>query len=133
MKCLRCGKEVPDDMKICDNCGFDLDSLKNYKSFYVEVDPEVDKSKRISMIDGPILTFILGLACLINCILILGSGRPIPLLYIITFAIFFGFCFFCSTKPAKVKLKPFRELGIIFAYISLVLTLIDIISWLISL
>ena len=50
MKCLRCGKEVSDDLKVCDNCGFDLESLKDYKTVYVEVDPEVDKKTKISMI-----------------------------------------------------------------------------------
>ena len=132
MKCLRCGKEVPEDLKVCDNCGFDLESLKDYKTVYVEVDPEVDKKTKISMIDAPVITFVLGLLCMLNSILILGSGRPIPILYLITFAIFFGFCFFCSTKKALVKLKPLREFGVILAYISLFLTLIDVVSWIIS-
>jgi len=133
MKCLRCGVEVPDDMKVCENCGFNLESLKDYKTVYVEVDPEMDKKTKISMIDAPIVTFVLGLLCMLNSILILGSGRPIPILYLITFAIFFGFCFFASTKKALVKLKPLREFGIILAYISLFLTLIDVITWIISL
>ena len=45
MKCLRCGKEVEEGTKYCNNCGFDVESQKNYRVLYKEVDPELEKSQ----------------------------------------------------------------------------------------
>lgn len=127
MKCLRCGKEVEEGTKYCDNCGFDVESQKDYRIVYKEVDPEVEKSKKTNLIDSPVLTFIFGILSMINALLIAGS-KPIPIFYILTFIILFGTCFYLSTRKAKVKLRPFREVGIVIAFIALALVLIIVVK-----
>lgn len=128
MKCLRCGKEVNDDIKYCENCGFDVQSQKNYQVVYQESDPVVEKNKKMGLIDFPILTFLFGLLSIMNSFLLALGGKPIVIMFVISFALLFGFCFYFSTKPCKVKLKPFREVGIILAFIGLFITLASIIS-----
>ena len=127
MKCLRCGKEVEEGTKYCNNCGFDVESQKDYRIVYKEVDPEVEKSKKTNLIDSPVLTFIFGILSMINALLIAGS-KPIPIFYLLTFIIIFSVCFYLSTKKAKVKLRPFREVGVVLAFIALALVLIVVVK-----
>ena len=127
MKCLRCGKEVEEGIKYCNNCGFDVESQKNYRVLYKEVDPELEKSQKTNLIDSPVPTFIFGILAMLNAILIAGS-KPIPIFYILTFIILFSVCFFLSTRKSKVKLKPFREVGVVIAFIALALVLVVVIK-----
>lgn len=123
MKCLRCGTEVKEGTKYCDKCGFDVEKQKEYQIIYKEVDPELENGKKTNLIDFPVLTFIFGILSMINAILLM-STRPIAVIFIISFFIIFVSCFIFSTKKAKVKLRPFREVGIIIAFVALALVLI---------
>lgn len=123
MKCLRCGTEVKEGTKYCDKCGFDVEKQKEYQIIYKEVDPELENGKKTNLIDFPVLTFIFGILSMINAILLM-STRPIAVIFIISFFIIFVSCFIFSTKKAKVKLRPFRDVGIIIAFVALALVLI---------
>lgn len=129
MKCLRCGKDVPENTKYCENCGFDVESQKDYKTVYKEVDPILEGKKKVALVDYPVLTFLFGIIAMMNAIMYSVMGS---ILLIITFCLFFGSCFFFSTRQTKVKLKPFREVGIIIGFLALAVMIISTIQFLIA-
>ena len=131
MKCLRCGKIVSDVEKICPVCGFDLEAQKNYKKIAVEVDGDVDDKHKIILIDNPILTFIFGLLALMLALTI-AVDPGLTFFFILLFVLTFSLCFFFSTKPCRVKLKPVRTFGLVMGYIGLGLTLYRLILFLLN-
>ena len=131
MKCLRCGKIVSDAEKICPVCGFDLEAQKNYKKISVEVDNDVDDKTKIILIDNPILTFIFGLISLMLALTI-AVDPGLTFFFILLFVLTFSLCFFFSTRPTRVKLKPVRTFGLVMGYIGLGLTLYRLILFLLN-
>ncbi len=129
MKCLRCGKEVPENTKYCENCGFDVQSQKEYKIVYKEVDPVLESKKKVTLVDYPVLTFLFGILAMMNAIMYSVMGS---IFLMITFAFIFGTCFFFSTRQTKMKLKPFREVGIIIGFLALAVMIIATIQFLAS-
>lgn len=128
MKCLRCGKIVDDNTKVCPNCSFEFEDLKKYKTIKVEVDDDNMNSKdKVITIDNPILTFIFGLLSLLFGLTLLAHGLPIPFIFVILFFLSFSAAFYFSVKPTRVKLKPVRTFGIVMAYIGLAVTLYSLI------
>lgn len=128
MKCLRCGKDAQEGIKYCENCGFDLEKQKEYKTIYKEKDPIVEKNQKTNLIDAPVLTFVFGIISIMCSLVIASQGKPLPILFLIIYGICFSTCFILSTKKAKVKLKPFREVGVVIAFISLAIVLITLIK-----
>lgn len=131
MKCLRCGKIVSDDEKSCPECGFDLEAQKNYKKIIIEVDDYTDKKQKIILIDNPILTFIFGLIALMFALTI-AVDPGLTFFFVLLFVLTFSLCFFFSTRPTRVKLKPVRTFGLIMGYIGLALTLYRLILFLLN-
>ena len=131
MKCLRCGKLVDDTEKICPECGFDLEAQKNYKKITVEVDNDMDDKHKIILIDNPILTFIFGLLALMLALTI-AVDPGLTFFFILLFVLTFSLCFFFSTRPTRVKLKPVRTFGLVMGYIGLGLTLYRLILFLLN-
>ncbi len=129
MKCLRCGKVVSDNENTCPNCGFDIGAQKNYKKITVEADAEMDDKHKIILIDNPILTFIFGLVSLMVALTLVVD---LNYFFIMCFVLTFSLCFFFSTKPTRVKLKPVRTVGITMGYIGLGLTLYQLIMFLLE-
>lgn len=117
MKCLRCGNEVDENCKVCEKCGFEVSTQKTYKKVYIEQDPDLELKDKIKYITYPLLTFIFGLLAMLVSIMI-AFTKPISILCIILFAVFFLISFFFSTRKSLVNYKPVREFGIILSYIS---------------
>lgn len=121
MKCKRCGKEVAENVSICDNCGFDLDEYRSLTKIIVEEDPEVELSKKSGLIDSPILAFIFGLLSVLSSLtfVVLWSFQGIVIV-LLAFVLLFNFLTFkLANKPAKIKLKPFSNVGKAMAYFSI--------------
>lgn len=106
MKCLRCGKIHPDDVKVCKECGFSFEAFKQYKKVKEKEDPEIDPKQKAALIDNPLLTFIFGL---------LSVMLPI---YIFSFLTFYMY-----KKPSKVKLETLRNFGNVLAYIGIAISI----------
>ena len=122
MKCLRCGKEVNESEKTCPLCGFDLEAQRRYKKITVEADDDMDDKHKIILIDNPILTFIFGLLSLMLALTI-AVDPGLTFFFILMFVLTFSLCFFFSTKPTRVKMKPVRTFGLVMGYIGLGLTI----------
>lgn len=131
MKCIRCGKVVNDSEKICPECGFNLEELKNYKKITVEVDPDIKDKNKIILVDNPILTFIFGLLSLMIALTILVDPG-ITFIFVIFFVITFSACFIFSTKPTRIKLRPVRSIGIVMGFIALGLTIYRMVMFLLN-
>lgn len=124
MKCLRCGKIVDENTKVCPECGFELEQLKKYKKVIVEVDDDkADRKTKIILFDNPLLTFVTGIISLMLGLTMFVTGLPIAFIYVILFVITFSASFYFSTKPCSVKMKPVRSMGIVMAFIGLAFTL----------
>ncbi len=117
MKCLRCGKEIDNNSIICENCGYDVSQQTNYRTIYVEADPDMSNKEIAKYIIAPILTFVFSLLASLCSILIVFT-RPISILVTILFVIFFAISFFFSTRKTLVKLKPVRSFGVGLSYVS---------------
>ena len=117
MKCLRCGKEIDNNTNICDNCGYDVTDSSNYRTIYVEADPDMTTKELAKYIIAPILTFVFSLLASLCSILIVFT-KPISILVVMLFALFFGISFFFSTRKTLVKLKPVRNFGVGLSYVS---------------
>ena len=119
MKCIRCGKEVPDDTIICNECGFDFDEYYNNRSIItVEEDPIVPENQKSSLVDNPILTFIFGLLSIPMTFIFIVSST-IVIIYLVGVILLVFLTLFMSRKPCKVKLKPVRNVGKWMAYFSI--------------
>lgn len=116
MKCLRCGKEMPDKDGICENCGFNFNEHKLYKKYIKNpVDPDVPDNQKSNLIDNPVLTLIFGgLSVLFSLLFITASTVVIIYLILLILAVFLTF--YLSSKPSKVKLRPLRNIGVGMAY-----------------
>lgn len=123
MKCLRCGKQFNDDVKVCDECGFDFEEFKKYKKIVVENDDDLDGKQKVILTDNPILTFIFGLVSLMIGLTIFVFGLPISFFMILGFVATFSMAFYFSVKPCRIKLKPVRNFGIVMGFIGLAFTL----------
>lgn len=130
MKCLRCGKDIPDDKTTCEYCGYDITDKEKLQKVFIEVDPEVEEKNKIVLIDMPVLTLIFGIVTVFISLMIAFFGRPISLILIVFFIISFALTFIFSTRPCKVKLKPLREFGIILGFIGFVISAYSIFMWL---
>lgn len=122
MKCIRCGKIVSDDTKVCPNCAYDFKEITKRKTVIVEVDEETDKAGKVMRIDNPILTFIFGILSLLFGLTLLANRLPIPLIVVLLFFASFMASFYFSTKPCKVSMKPVRNMGIVLAFIGFALS-----------
>lgn len=118
MKCKSCGKEVADNIAICPNCGFDIESYKKLQRVVVKEDPEVSEKEKSSLIDRPIFTFLFGILSLIIAILFVTS-QTIVLLYLALFILFNVLTLINANKVGKVKLEPFKDVGKLFSYLSI--------------
>jgi membrane-bound ClpP family serine protease len=129
-KCIRCGKNLPSEVKICDNCSFDFQEYEAYqKAFapYVEKeDPVVPESQRSSLIDNPIITFILGIVSLLFMFLFLFTPK-IVVLYLIGVILFVILTYIMATFPSKVKLVHFQNIGRWMANIAISVTIFKIV------
>lgn len=126
MKCKSCGKEVSDDAKICDNCGFNLEEFKTYTKVVVEEDPDLPKSQKNSLIDGPILTFFLGIVSMLIAITIV-MYKSVVIFFVILEVMAVLSTFFTSAKICKISLKPVRNVGVIMAYIGIAITIFKVV------
>ena len=106
MKCMRCGKVNPDNVKQCEKCGYDFkEQLINKqleKIIKVQDDPDIDPKQKSQLYDNPILTFIFGL---------LSIMLPIFVFSFLSWHMY--------KKPAKVKLETLRNFGNVLAYIGI--------------
>lgn len=132
MKCLRCGKEIPDNTAVCENCGFNIQENKLYEKYLKQpVDPEVPADQKSSLIDNPVLTLLSGGLSIFFSLLFI-SASTIVILYLALFILFVFFTFYLSTKPCKVKLRPLRNVGIAMAYFALGLVIFKFVYQLIG-
>ena len=122
MKCLRCGKELPEGTAICDECGFNfLEDVKITKIISEKTDPVVSGKNKSILIDNPVLTFIFGILSVFGMIFFF-SYPGFVVLYFVGDLILIGLTMLFSKKPAKVKLEPTRNVGVGMAYVALALT-----------
>lgn len=133
MKCIRCGKEVPVDTKICDNCGYDFVEHKAYYKHYENNDdPDVPKEEKSSLIDNPLLTFFLGIISIIVSLIFL-SEFGLVIAYLLIGIVLVYFTFKVSKKPCKRKLIPVRNIGRVFGYIASVILFLKVVYYIIGL
>lgn len=118
MKCKSCGKEIAENISICPNCGFDLEAFGKKQKVIIYEDPEVETSEKASLIDRPILAFIFGILSVISSILFVTSPN-IVVLYLAMLISFTYLTFRNASKPGKVKLRPFADVGKVFAYFAI--------------
>ena len=123
MKCLRCGKEHKEDVKVCDECGFDFEEMKKYKKIIIENDDDLDGKEKIILTDNPILTFIFGIISLMLGLSMFVYGLPISFMMILAFVVTFSLTFYFSVKPCRIKLKPVRNFGMGMGFVGLAFTL----------
>ena len=119
MKCLRCGKEIPDKTVICDNCGFNFEEHNLYEKYLKRpVDPDVPDEQKASLIDNPVLTLIFGALSVFFALLFI-TASTIVIIYLVLLILSVFLTFYLSSKPSKVKLRPLRNIGIGMAYSSM--------------
>jgi len=132
MKCLRCGKELPDGAAVCDECGFNFkeDELIT-KIISEKADPVVSEKNKSILIDNPVLTFIFGILSVFGMIFFfLYPGFVV--LYFVLDLVLIGLTMLFSKKPAKVKLEPTRNVGVGMAYVALALTVFKAVYFIIG-
>lgn len=124
MKCKSCGHEVTKEAIVCENCGFDLGEFRKLKKVIVEEDPDVDPTKKSSLIDSPILAFVFGILSILSSLtfVVYWSFKVdwilLPIIFV--FVVLFNFLTFkLASKPTKVSLKPFCVVGRGMAYFSI--------------
>lgn len=96
-KCLRCGKENPDDAKVCPDCEYEFIKLDS------EAKPEYKYESDLK--DYPIFGFIFS---------VVGMILPIFIFSIVGILM--------SKKPAQNNLKPFKMLALVFGITGIVLS-----------
>jgi len=130
-KCIRCGRMVPDDTKVCESCAFDFDEYEKYKHLYVtEEDPIVPEEQQSSLVDNPILCFIFGIISFILMALFLFHPN-IVVIYLLGVFVFAFLAYVFSVKLAKVKLIPFRVVGKWLANIAVSVSIFKLVFFLI--
>ncbi|MGI6768481.1 MAG: hypothetical protein ACOX43_05315 [Bacilli bacterium] len=131
-KCIRCGQMVPDDTRVCDNCAFDFLEYEESKHLYEsKEDPIVPKEQRSSLIDNPILCFVLGIISFLLMALFLFTA-DIIIIYLIDVLLFVFLTYYFSARPTKNKLKPFQVVGVWLANIAFSVTIFKIVYVLID-
>ncbi len=132
MKCLRCGKELPEGTVVCDGCGFNFEEDGKIKKIISEkADPVVPEKTKSILIDNPILTFIFGILSVFGMIFFfLYPGFVV--LYFASDLILIGLTMLFSKRPAKVKLEPTRNVGVGMAYVALALTIFKAVYFIIG-
>jgi len=132
MRCIRCGNNFDEKELNCPNCGMETKEIKKYQKVTVVADREVDNKQKIILIDNPILTFIFGVLSsmlgIMNCVY--GVHDSPPFMFVLLFVCSFTFAYVFSMKETRLKLKPVRTTGLIFAYLGLFLTLYGLIMFL---
>lgn len=127
MRCIRCGKEVPEGTKICEECGFDFTEHEEFRKYFQQLeDPDVPESQKSSLIDNPVLTFIFGIITVILTFLFITNAQFV-IIYFVGIIILSYFTLRLSTKPTKVKLIPLRNVGKWFVYFSISIIIFKII------
>ncbi|MFA7435861.1 MAG: zinc ribbon domain-containing protein [Bacilli bacterium] len=126
MKCKSCGKEVSDEATICQYCGFDLEAFKKLEKVIVQEDPDVDEKVKSNLVDTPILAFIFGVLSILSSLTFVVNDRIYIL--ILALVVLFNFLTFkLANKPAKVKLKPFANVGKGMAYFSIAFIVLKVV------
>lgn len=125
MKCIRCGKELPEGTIRCDECDFNIQEYEKYKKvFKEELDPDVPKELKSNLIDNPILTFIFGVISLLLTLIFVTITSYI---YIVGILLFVFLTLLMSTKPSKVNLRQVQIFGKVLAYISISLMIFKLV------
>ena len=122
-KCVRCGIELPDDVKVCEECGFDFDEYENVKAHTIKVEADpfgLSKEEKVLRIEHPILTILFGMAAVLFSLLIIATYSIIMMALGFLFSIL-AIAF--SSKESLVKLKPLQNVGKWFGYIGFVISL----------
>lgn len=110
-KCKRCGKMHEDDyIEVCDVCGFDFEEHIKVSRILSEAEPSIQQVRNSDLLDFPILTFVFGIV-----------GLILPIFIFSFIAIHF------SKRPAKDSLEPLRNLGRIFGYVGMFISMIAIV------
>ena len=110
---------MPDNTATCENCGFNIEEHKLYEKYLKQpADPEVPEDQKSSLVDNPVLTLLSGGLSVFFSLLFI-SASTIVILYLALFILFVFFTFYLSSKPSKVKLRPLRNVGVVFAYFAL--------------
>ena len=125
MKCKSCGQEVRDTDNVCANCGFNLEEFKKQEKILVQEDPDLPKSRKSTLIDSPIITFILGIMSVLIALTI-ASYRSVVLFFVLLEVMSVLGTFFAAAKVCKVNLKPVRNVGVVLAYVGLAITIFKI-------
>lgn len=126
-KCIRCGRMVPDDTKVCEVCAFDFEEYQKEQHLYqTKEDPLVPEDQKSSLVDNPILCFIFGIISFLLMALFLFTPGII-LIYLIGVVVFIFLAFIFSVKPAKVKLIPFQVVGKWLANIAISVTIFKLV------
>lgn len=123
-KCVRCGIEVEDDAKTCEECGFDFEEYEKilkHNTITIKTDPiDMTKEEKMLRLERPILTFIFGFFGVFFALMIVAS--PSIMMMALGF-IFSILSIVFSTKPSLVKLIPLQNVGKWFGYAGFVLSL----------
>ncbi|MDD2492312.1 MAG: zinc-ribbon domain-containing protein [Bacilli bacterium] len=125
MKCKRCGQEISDTDKICANCGFNLEEFKKQEKVLVEEDLDLPLSKKSTLIDSPIITFMLGIISVLIALAIVSYSSVVIFFVILEVMAILG-TFFASAKVCKISLRPVRNVGVVLAYVGLAITIFKI-------
>lgn len=125
MKCKRCGQEISDTDKICANCGFNLEEFKKQEKVLVEEDLDLPLSKKSTLIDSPIITFMLGIISVLIALAIISYSSVVIFFVILEVMAILG-TFFASAKVCKISLRPVRNVGVVLAYVGLAITIFKI-------
>lgn len=123
-KCVRCGIEVLDDAKTCEECGFDFEEYERilkYNTIKVKTDPiDMTKEEKVLRLERPILTFIFGFLGLFFALMIVATYSLMMVALGFVFSIL---AIVFSSKPSLVKLIPLQNVGKWFGYAGFVLSL----------
>ena len=84
MKCIRCGKEHPNNVEVCDVCHFNFKEYRNRTKYYgINLRPEEINDDKRDLIIRPLLSFMFGIFGLMIPAIAVGTG----LFFIIIFAL----------------------------------------------
>ena|GEM_PF-732891 len=120
MKCIRCGKEHPDNVEVCDVCQFNFKEYRNRTKYYgINLRPEEINDDKRDLIIRPLLSFMFGIFGLMIPAIAVGTG----LFFIIIFALVLNILAIrIAKRPAQSTFEYVRKFGIGLGILGLIIS-----------
>jgi len=120
MKCIRCGKEHPNNVEVCDVCHFNFKEYRNRTKYYgINLRPEEINDDKRDLIIRPLLSFMFGIFGLMIPAIAVGTG----LFFIIIFALVLNILAIrIAKRPAQSTFEYVRKFGIGLGILGLIIS-----------